>query len=111
MRLIAKVVGQLDLHRPLDHPLRQLGQQAALAGDLLTSEGAGHQLIDQLVRQKLLDAIDELGIGVRAARSASASLRSPSGLAPRHAGAPILRILRLIQPAVNCAGHRSPFEI
>ena len=96
MRLIAEMVGQLDLHRPLHHPLRQLAQQTTLTGDLLTRPGAGHQLIDQLVRQKLLDPVRER-VGL-AARSASASLRSPSGLAPRHAGAPILRILVLIQP-------------
>ena len=35
MRLVADVVGQLDLHRPLHQPLRQLRQQPAGPGDLL----------------------------------------------------------------------------
>ena len=105
------MVGQLDLHRPLHQPLRQLAEQPARPGDLLLRPGAGEQLVDQLVRQQRLDLGRELRPRRRlTARSASASLRSPSGLAPRHAGA--IRLLRdLIQPACDCRGHRSPFEI
>jgi hypothetical protein len=68
------MVGQLDLHRSLDQPLRELAQQAAGAGDLLLGASAGEQLVDQLVGQKRLDLLGELGAGVRTARSASASL-------------------------------------
>ena len=74
MRLITEMVGQLDLHRSLDQPLRELAQQAAGAGDLLLGASAGEQLVDQLVGQKRLDLLGELGAGVRTARSASASL-------------------------------------
>ena len=73
-------------------------KQAAGTGDLLLGPGAGEQRVDQLVGQKRLDLLSELRTGGRTARSASASLRSPSGLAARHAGA--IRLLRgLIQPA------------
>ena len=85
--LIAEVVGQLDLHRPLHQPLGQLGEQTARTGDLLLGPGASEQLIDHLVGQQRLDLLGELGRGSGSARSASASLRSPSGLAARHAGA------------------------
>jgi hypothetical protein len=40
----------------------------------------------------------ELGWGAGRARSARAALRSPSGLAPRHAGA-LIRVRDLIHPA------------
>ena len=109
MRLITEMVGQLDLHRSLDQPLRELAQQAAGAGDLLLGASAGEQLVDQLVGQKRLDLLGELGAGVRTARSASASLRSPYGLAPRHAGA-IRQLRGLIQPAWDRRGHESPFD-
>ena len=49
MRLVADVVGQLDLHRALHQPLGQLGQQPAGPGDLLLRRGAGEQLVDHLV--------------------------------------------------------------
>ena len=49
MRLIADVVGQLDLHRPLHQALRQLGQHPAWPGDLLLRRGARQQLVDQLI--------------------------------------------------------------
>ena len=49
MRLVADVVGQLDLHRPLDQPLGQLGQQPAGPGDLLLGARAGEQLVDHLI--------------------------------------------------------------
>ena len=105
MRLVADVVGQLDLHRPLDQPLGQLGQQPAGPGDLLLGRGAGEQLVDHLIAdppigrhpQSLPDpaaasrAIDGLvdqlrraqRRGVRGGRAApglpSADLRSLSG--------------------------------
>jgi hypothetical protein len=88
MGLIAEVVGQLDLHRPFHQPLGQLRQQPARPGDLLLGARAGEQLIEQLVREQRLDLGRELRPGAyRTARGASASLRSPSGLAPLHAGA------------------------
>ena len=47
------MVGQLDLHRPLQQPLRQLGEHAAGPNELLFRARAGEQLVDQLVRQLL----------------------------------------------------------
>jgi hypothetical protein len=103
------MVGQLDLHRAFHHPLRQLREQPALTGDLFTGPRSSHELIEQLVGQKLLDPISQR-VTVRAARSANASLRSPPReLTPCHAGAP--KVLIFIQPAVNCARHRSPVKI
>ena len=49
VRLIADVVGQLDLHRPLHQPLGQLRQQPAGPSDLLLGRGAGEQLVDHLI--------------------------------------------------------------
>jgi hypothetical protein len=49
MRLKAQVLGQLDLQRPLDQPLRQLRQQAARPGDLLLAARSREQLVDHLV--------------------------------------------------------------
>jgi len=49
MRLIAQVVGDLDLHRALHQPLGQLGQQPAGAGDLLLGARAGEELVDHLI--------------------------------------------------------------
>jgi hypothetical protein len=109
MRLIAKVVGQLDLHRPLHQPLRQLTQQATRTGDLLLRPGASEQLVDQLVREQRIDLLGELRAGGQlAARSANASLRSPYGLAALRAGA--TRINRPFQTASDCRRHESPFE-
>jgi hypothetical protein len=53
VRLIAEVVGELDLHRALNQPLRQLRKQPARPDDLLLAAGAGEQLIDHLIRQKV----------------------------------------------------------
>ena len=53
MRLKAQVVGELHLHRSLDKPLRQLRKQTARPDDLLLALGAGEQLIDHAVREKL----------------------------------------------------------
>jgi hypothetical protein len=53
MRLVAEVVGQLDLHRPLHQPLGQLRQQATGTGDLLLTPRAGQQLIEHLIRNPL----------------------------------------------------------
>jgi len=49
VRLVADVVGQLDLHRPLHQPLGQLGEQPARPGDLLLGRSAGEQLVDHLI--------------------------------------------------------------
>ncbi len=107
--LIAQVVGELDLHRPLDQPFRQLAQQPARARDLLLRSGPREELVDELVREQRLDLLGQLGPrGQLAARSASASLRSPYGLTALRAGA--TRIRGLIQPASDCRRHESPFE-
>jgi hypothetical protein len=53
MRLVTEMVGQLDLHRPLDQPPGQLRQQAAGPGDLRLGSRAGQQLVDHLVRDRL----------------------------------------------------------
>ena len=109
VRLEAEMVGQLDLQRPLQQPLRQLGKQATRAGDLVLRAGAGQQLVDQPIREKRLDLVGELRASIqRTARSASASLRSPSGLAPLHAAA--TRIVELSHTACDCRGHESPFD-
>jgi len=49
MRLVADVVGQLNLHRPLHQPLGQLRQHAARPGELLLRARAGEQLVEHLV--------------------------------------------------------------
>ena len=97
VRLEPEVVGQLDLQRPLHQPLGQLREQPAAAGDLLLRPSPSKQLVDHLVRQKRLHVLGELRPQRRRARRASAPLRSPSGLAPLHAGA--TRLTGLIQPA------------
>ena len=50
MRLIANMVGQLNLHRALHQPLGQLRQNPARARDLLLAARAGQQLVKQLIR-------------------------------------------------------------
>ena len=57
MRLVADVVGQLDLHRALHQALGQLGEQPAGPGDLLLRRRAGEQLVDHLVADPPLDGI------------------------------------------------------
>ena len=57
MRLIAEVIGQLDLQRPLHQSLGQLRQQPARTDDLLLGPRPGQQLIDELVRQLLAHLI------------------------------------------------------
>ena len=47
--LIAQMVGQLDLHRPLHQALCQLREQAPGPGDLLLGPSASQQLIDHLI--------------------------------------------------------------
>ncbi len=47
VRLVADVIGQLGLHRPLDQALGQLRQNPAGPGDLLLGRGAGEQLVDE----------------------------------------------------------------
>ena len=49
--LVAEMLRQLGVHRPLDQPLRQTLKQPVRAGDLLRRARAGEQLVDQLVRQ------------------------------------------------------------
>jgi hypothetical protein len=51
MQLIAAVIGQLDLHRPLHQPLGQLREQPARPGDLLLGTRTDEQLVEPLVRQ------------------------------------------------------------
>ena len=50
MALIAEMIGQLDLHRPLHQPLGQLRQQPSGTDDLLLGPSPGQQLVDDLVR-------------------------------------------------------------
>src|SRR5207248_6925146 len=93
MRLIAKVLGQLGRHRPLHEPAREGGQKTAGPDDLLLRPRAGEQFVDQLVGQPV--TLDQRG-PLRRARSASGSLRSPSGLAALPAGAiPLGGLLQL----------------
>ena len=53
MRLIAEMVGQLDLHRALHQPLGQLRQQPAGPRDLLLAASARQQLVDHRVGDPL----------------------------------------------------------
>jgi hypothetical protein len=55
VRLIPEVVGELDLHRALHQPLRQLRKQPARPDDLLLAPGAGEQLLDDLIGEELSD--------------------------------------------------------
>ncbi|MGZ6640025.1 MAG: hypothetical protein ACXVII_45380, partial [Solirubrobacteraceae bacterium] len=45
------MLGQLDLHRPLDQPLGQLRQHPPGPGDLVLGTSAGEQLVDHLIGQ------------------------------------------------------------
>ncbi len=51
MRLVAQVIGQLDLHRPLHQPLRQLAKQSPRPDDLLRTPSSREQLVNDLIRQ------------------------------------------------------------
>jgi len=51
VRLVPKVIGQLDLERSLDQPLGQLREQAARSDDLLLGPRAGQQLVHDVVRE------------------------------------------------------------
>jgi hypothetical protein len=53
VRLETEVVGELDLHRALNQPLRQLRKQPARPDDLLLPVNAGEQLVDDAIRKKL----------------------------------------------------------
>jgi hypothetical protein len=55
--LIAQVVGQLNLERPLDDALRERRHQPAGPDDLFLRLRAGEQLIDHLVGQQAADVI------------------------------------------------------
>ena len=77
--LVAKVLGQLGVHRPLNQPAGQLRQHAPRPDDLLLRPGAGEQLVDQLITETLpqlgrqpLD--DQLG-----RRTAATLLARPTG--------------------------------
>jgi hypothetical protein len=95
VRLIAQMVGELDLHRTLNEPLRQLRQKPARPDDLILAAGAGEQLVDHLIREKLSNLSGKIAHSGRSINltPAGISLRSPSGLAPRNASG--TRILRL----------------
>jgi hypothetical protein len=53
VRLVADVVGQLDLHRALHQALGQLREQPAEPGELLLRARAGEQLVDHLIADPL----------------------------------------------------------
>jgi hypothetical protein len=53
VRLIPQVLSELDLHRALHQPLRQLRKQPARPDDLLLAAGAGEQLVDHPIQEKL----------------------------------------------------------
>ena len=82
MRLVAEMLGQLSRHRPLHQPLGQLREHTARPDDLLLSPGAREQLVDHLVGKAIADRFRKLE-----RLAAGRPLRSPSGLAPRPAGA------------------------
>ena len=82
VRLVAEMLGQLRRHRPLHQPLGQLREHPARPDDLLLGPGAREQLVDHLVGEAIANRVRELE-----RRAAGRPLRSPSGLAPRPAGA------------------------
>ena len=49
--LVAEMVGQLDLHRPLNKALGQPGEQTTGPDDLLVAARTGEQPVDEFVRQ------------------------------------------------------------
>ena len=53
MRLIPEMVGELHLHRSLNQPLHQPRKQPTRPHDLLLAVGAGEQLVNHPIRQKL----------------------------------------------------------
>jgi hypothetical protein len=57
VRLVAEVVGQLDLERSLNQPLGQLAEHAARPEDLLLGLRPGQQLVNDLVRELAADVI------------------------------------------------------
>jgi len=79
--LVAQVVRQLGVHRPLDQALRQAVKQALRAGELLGRARAGEQLVDQLVRK--LRRLERIAI-----RAGVDRRQSPIGELIRHAGLP-----------------------
>ena len=107
VRLIAQVLGQLGIHRPLNKPARQIGQQAARSDDLLLAASTREQLIDQLVAEPLPDLLRQITHPERSTRLAPAGilLRSPSGLPPQNTGGTLLLRLNL-----RCYGHETPFR-
>jgi hypothetical protein len=57
MRLVAEMVGQLDLERALHQPLGQPREHATRSDDLLLAARAGEQLVDDSVRQPALEIL------------------------------------------------------
>jgi hypothetical protein len=49
------MVGQLGVHRPLDQPPRQIGQQSPGPDDLLLAAGTREQLVDELIAEPIPD--------------------------------------------------------
>jgi len=82
VRLVAEMLGQLGRHRPLHQPLRQLREHTARPDDLLLRPSAREQLVDHLVSEAIANRVRKLE-----RLAADRPLRSPSGLAPRPAGA------------------------
>ena len=101
VRLVAEMLGQLRRHRPLHQPLRQLGEHTARPDDLLFRPSPGEQLVDHLVRKTIANRVRD-----PERRSASRSLRSPSGLAPQPAGA----TGQLIGLGLGLRRHDAPFQ-
>ena len=85
--LVAEVIGQLGVHRPLDQPLGQLREQPAGPDDLLLRPSAGEQLIDQLVAEPLTQLGRQPLDPELVRRRAAIPIRSPYGLTPRDGGA------------------------
>ncbi len=110
MRLVTEMLGQLRRHRPLYQPAREIGEETAGPNDLLLGPPAREQLVDQPIAQPVAHFRRQLGKrGVlRRGRSASGSLRSPSGLAALPAGA--TRLNGLIHSAADSRRHESPFD-
>src|SRR5207248_1229968 len=100
VRFVAEMLGQLGRRRPLHQPLRQLREHAIGPDDLLFGAGAGEQLVDHLVRETVAKRVRDLE-----RLAAARSLRSPSGLAPRPAGA-----IDQIASGLGLPRHDAPFR-
>ena len=85
-RLVAEVVGQLDLHRPLHQPLRQLAEQPARPDDLLLVRAPASSSSINLVRQLIARRPDTRAFAGDSRRGARATRLAAPPPAPTGSG-------------------------